>query len=915
MEVSPDTDAPRPPARPDPPGQHPPGPTQLRPPPPAWGPPGPGQPGLCPPPRPLLPLALAALAGAFAGARLANPLPLVIALGLCALGLFRLAATGRTTTGRTTTGRTATGRAATGEADHGTGAPAASRSPLHHLLALLRQPALPHCLGLAALVLLAAPRRAPQQSPATEPLSGLWETLGTRSRPGRKELITRGSLTPPGGRPRPVDLSGQPPRNGEAVALLPPLAASRPARSHLGGQDPGLHQPTRGHLPLRVPAAQLRRLGPGSAPRSSDQGAAPRTSGRPSAPDASGQGPAPGRNPGPGAWRRALLRRVERLADPVARGLAAALCLGDRSHLPRGLADLFTRTGTRHLLAVSGLHVGLMVLLLALPARLLRRGSRGRWGLSSHRGLSAPAGNGGPARHLASFLRASLILALIPLTGGAPPVRRAALVLALAGLAPILPGSSGLRRRPDALSLWSLALLWEVLANPLAFDSLSLKLSYSATLGLILGAGPLDRLLARRLPFLGPIAPIGPLADVRRSCWRVPLGLLLRGLRGSLAASLAAVGATLPLTWPTFGEWSPVGPAATCLALVPVALMLASGWLFIAAGEANPLAEALGAAFTALSRFLVTSLELWDRLPGTPTPLPPRPVPLLWLAVTAVFILLRWPGGRSAAGRRHLARAAALAWGLLLLPWAAGPRGLEVYALDVGHGTAVLVRAPGEPACLVDAGSRDRPGVAREALAPLLRSWEVRELTVILTHGDLDHAGALPWLVARFPARLWAGAPPPPGMTSGFPDERLDLVRGRCGLPARRPGPQAPALVLLRGLDQTGNEGSRSLEVAWEGRRLLLTGDAEGAGLAAQLRAGWLTGPLDLLLLPHHGSETPHFGPLLTATDPTLVWISESGTPHLGTELDRRRLPWRATGPDGPLALFLGPRAPLPDGG
>jgi competence protein ComEC len=595
------------------------------------------------------------------------------------------------------------------------------------------------------------------------------------------------------------------------------------------------------------------------------------------------------------------LERVDRLEDPVARGLAASLCLGDRSRLPWGLADLFTRTGTRHLLAVSGLHVGLLALLLGIPALLVPRRTGRRISQRNGHGRSR-------VRPVAALLRAGLILILVPLTGGAPPVRRAALVLALASVAPALPGTNGLRRRADPLSLWSLALALELLSNPLAFDSLSLRLSYTATLGLILGAGPLDRLLGRHLPWFGPIAPVGRLADPRRSLWRVPLSLFLRAVRGSLAVSLAAVGATLPFAWTVFGEWSPVGPAATCLALIPVALLLASGWVMLLAGDLAWIAEPLGEVFTVTAHALVASLEIWDALPGTPTPLPPRPAALVWIAVIGGFALLRRPRDESTplrSVRRWLARTTALAWGALLLPWSAAPLGLEVHVLDVGHGTAVVLRAPGEPAWVLDAGSRDRPGVARRAVAPLLRLWDVGTIGVVLTHGDADHAGALPWIVARFPARLWAGAPPPGDLSPKSIGERLDLVAGRKRIPPRRSGEHVPRLVLLRGGDARGNEGSRALEVTWEGHRLLLTGDAEGEGLAAQLRAGWVHGPLDLLLLPHHGSQTPYLGPLLSVTMPERVWVSESGLPSLAPELDRRGLSWSCTGRDGPLSLFL----------
>ena len=91
--------------------------------------------------------------------------------------------------------------------------------------------------------------------------------------------------------------------------------------------------------------------------------------------------------------RRRGVERVSALHSEATRGLAAALVFGDRSLLPRGLPDLFTRTGTRHALAVSGLHVALTAALWIWPlgsllAAALARLSRGRPGWrarASHR--------------------------------------------------------------------------------------------------------------------------------------------------------------------------------------------------------------------------------------------------------------------------------------------------------------------------------------------------------------------------------------------------------------------------------------------------------------------------------------------------------------------------------------------------
>ena len=171
------------------------------------------------------------------------------------------------------------------------------------------------------------------------------------------------------------------------------------------------------------------------------------------------------------------------------------------------------------------------------------------------------------------------------------------------------------------------------------------------------------------------------------------------------------------------------------------------------------------------------------------------------------------------------------------------------------------------------------------------------------SHTDRDHLGALGWVAERWPPELWAGALP------AHLDERLahaaarlDITQGALELPVSGRARGALTLTLLRGVEEGGNEGSRSLLVEYGEHRALLCGDAEGHGLEAMLRLEAMGGPVDLLLFPHHGSRTPLLGALLEATSPALVWVSCSGRPPVAAELDGRGVPWRGTG-QGALAL------------
>ncbi|MCB9914349.1 MAG: ComEC/Rec2 family competence protein [Planctomycetes bacterium] len=580
--------------------------------------------------------------------------------------------------------------------------------------------------------------------------------------------------------------------------------------------------------------------------------------------------------------RAAGLVRVDRLRGETTRGLAAALLFGDRSRLPTGLADLFTRTGTRHALAVSGLHVGLVAGLWIWPLG------------------SALAFLGGKlSRRLArrEAWRALLLALLVPVAGGGAPVLRAALALSLAQLAAVLGSPRALAtRRVDALSLWAVAFLLEWCHDPGCTRSISVLLSYGATLGLLAFTRPLLAWTRAHLPNAGRVAAVGRYGHARPLVARLVAQRGLDLALGGAVASLAANLATLPIVWGVFGEWSWVGGLATLFVLPWLALYLGLAWLWVLV-PLPPLEralDALGAAQLAL-------LELFDRLPGTPVELPTRPSAYLALLALATFLALRGPRWR---------RLACVAWGAALLPWRGPTRALEVYALDVGHGTAVLVRAPDGPAVLFDAGSRDRRGVGRDAVAPLLRELDVGRLVVVCSHSEADHAGALPWLVERWPPLLWGGALPARlGERLPHAAPRVDLAAGRVPLD---PGAAGWSATLVRGLAELGNEGSRDLELRWRGRRLLLCGDAEERGRARTLELGLLTGPCDLLLLPHHGSDTPWLGPLLAATRPARVWTSAGARPALADELERRGLAWRSTHAEGALELRLAPR---PDAG
>ena len=592
--------------------------------------------------------------------------------------------------------------------------------------------------------------------------------------------------------------------------------------------------------------------------------------------------------------------------DPTCSGLLAALVFGDRSGLSRELTDLFTRTGTRHLLALSGFHVGLLTILLVLPlargvAGLIRQGA---------------AATGSTARPGEALLAAAMVATFVPLSGGGAPAARAAVGLGLALL------SGRIHRRPSVLNLMGVAALVELGVDPLAPTRPGTQLSYLATAALVLAAAPVARALGS-----------GPPEDPERSRWLRPVGptgwprpalpvALVERLRllccAALSAGAVASLATLPVVWSIFGEWSPASLLATPIATPPVALLVTTGWLRLLL----PI-EALDHLSGWAAAGLVTWLEWVDLLPWTPLPLPERSPTLVLLACAVLGAAGLRPERQ---GSRRLAGLGAVSLGALLLPWpgpAVGPgapgpipRTLEVHVLDVGNGTAVVVRGPRAPTWVLDAGSRDRLAVAEEGVGALLRALDTGEIRVGVSHDHEDHAGAIPWVMGR-----WSEA--------GFHGPKDDGAgreprhpRGVVWLDSALPGDEHPSLsvaAIASGMADP-NEGSAVFDLRWRppaGRasRVVLCGDAEGQGLRAILDGGgenpWLEpGPVDLLLLPHHGSRTRHLSRLLDRLQPALAVVSGE-TPEYAAELARRGVPLHVTGRDGPL--LWRPQAPSGD--
>jgi competence protein ComEC len=230
----------------------------------------------------------------------------------------------------------------------------------------------------------------------------------------------------------------------------------------------------------------------------------------------------------------------------------------------------------------------------------------------------------------------------------------------------------------------------------------------------------------------------------------------------------------------------------------------------------------------------------------------------------------------------------------------ASPRWLRVTIVDVGEGNCFVVQAPDGHALLMDAGTSPDsrgPYLASDTLLPFLARRGVRRLDYfLLTHGDSDHCNALAALLPRLPLAhfvdpMVGGAAPYWDLRADVEQRRIPVTLARAGLlldlgggvTAQVVEPQEPLLVDVP--DPRNDNGAVAL-LRYGATAVLLTGDQEQAGIARLTDwARHYPGPLQVVVIPHHGRSARWCGDLLRATRPQWALVSGSRGPAARQEV------------------------------
>ncbi len=535
--------------------------------------------------------------------------------------------------------------------------------------------------------------------------------------------------------------------------------------------------------------------------------------------------------------------------------LVAALAVGDRSRMSVGQWEVLRRTGTSHLLAISGLHVGMV----GAMAMLL---GAGLWRCSARAALWVPAKVFGAG---VGLIAAALYAGL---AGFSIPTQRALIMLAV-----ILVGVM-LRRPSTTARVLALALFALLVHDPLAVLDIGFWLSFAAV-----------AVIATALVGAGAQRP------ARRWRW----------VRLQWALSVALI----PVLAAFFHQVSVIAPIANMIAIPMVGFlvvpMVLLGTGAAASGIDVPAIYLLGWA-THLLDLLWWVLE---RLADTPVAVVRTPTPAFWALAAGLFgaVLALLPRGLPA---RRLAP-------IWLLPiFMVTPQRPEYGAfratiLDVGQGLAVVVSTQRQTV-VYDTGARFGPDfdMGRAVLLPFLIAQGIPSVdTLVISHGDNDHIGGAKSLLSAMPVRtrLSSVAEEVPGAAYCVPRRswRQDGVEFSILHPREERAPRH-------------NDSSCVLRVRGRYGSLLLTGDIEVATEQRLLAGRSQELDADILLVPHQGSITSSSEVFLDAVSPALAVVSAGHLNPYGhpsavvlERLRRRGIPVLNTASSGAIMVEVGP--------
>jgi len=516
----------------------------------------------------------------------------------------------------------------------------------------------------------------------------------------------------------------------------------------------------------------------------------------------------------------------------------AAIGVGARHLISREQWDRYAKTGTSHLMAISGLHIGLAAAVSFAAIAFLS-------------GIFRLRGN-----HLDRAIIAAAVIAAIYalISGFAVPSQRATIMLGLAGVAFVC------RRRAEPGRIVAQVALLLFVLDPVSLMTPGFGLSFGAVALLLWFA---------------------------RAYWRPTAGVRFRSVASMQLVLLLGL---MPLTVLTFHRIAITAPVVNLLT-VPV-FSLVTVPLTLASMISRPVWPAAADLFLRLG---ATSIQGIEWLIGLFAALPiadifvagvdgPDTAVLCFVFLPVIWVVLPrgWPG-------RWLAVLGVIA--LLLHKPALPPQGcFDTDVLDVGQGLAVVVQSR-RNTLLFDTGKSYRGGgsAAELFVLPFMRYRGTDSIDrLVISHSDDDHAGGVHALLRNLNvARISAGE-----AIKGVDEAVSDC---RAGQSWEADGIEFSFVHPGAGKALSGNDGSCVLVVSAGSHYLLLTGDIETAA-ELEVLDRFPFEAASVVLIPHHGSLTSSTPPFVNRLKPVYAIASAAYANRWGFPKERVKRRWESSG-------------------
>ncbi len=536
-------------------------------------------------------------------------------------------------------------------------------------------------------------------------------------------------------------------------------------------------------------------------------------------------------------YRQSFVARARYIGGTAA-SVLAAIGVGSRHLITREQWDRYAITGSSHLMAISGLHIGLAAAAAFFLIALLSGVCRLRGNHLDH----ATIGGVGMAA----------IYALV--SGLAVPSQRATVMLGLAAFAFVS------RRRADPGRIVAVVALLLFVLDPVSLMMPGFSLSFGAVVVLLWFARRYWR----------------PRVGLRSIQLLVMQFVLLLGLMPMTALIFQRIAIVAPLvnliTVPVF-SFVTVPVTLASMVLDPVWAAASDVLLRISAASINSIEWVIGEfAELPMTDIHIAGIDgLQGALMGVVF------LPALW-----VLLPRGWPG-------RWIAMLAVIS---LLLYKPAVPRYgcIDTHVLDVGQGLAVVVQSRGRT-LIFDTGASYRSGgsAAQQVVLPFLRYKGIEVVDwLVVSHADDDHAGGTSAIVDQVEVgRILAG--------ETLPDLGRGISTCEAGQSWRADGIEYRFLHPGPGTAFGGNDSSCVMVISAGDHRLVLTGDIETEGEKTVLARL----PLDavtVVLIPHHGSLTSSSPPFVNRLRPNLAIASAGYANRWGFPKERIIRRWEGAG-------------------